>query len=130
MNDARPSGLQERVPYRIPESNICFIWLPESSEFALACCFDLMTKAEIKAAIQETEQRIMALEKRHPEQEMRPWCANDHPVALEHWGLIQRRIRLQEELKRPAYSAERRLAQAERMRHRYRPADKEDFPIP
>jgi hypothetical protein len=80
-----------------------------------------MTKAEIKAAIERTDRQIMALEKQHPEQEMRPWCANDQPVALEHWGLLQRRIRLQEQLKRPVYSEAELLARSQRMLSRRRP---------
>jgi hypothetical protein len=26
--------------------------------------------------------------------DVRPWVSNDHPLSLEHWGLVQRRLRL------------------------------------
>lgn len=71
-----------------------------------------MTKEETRAAIKETIQQIAALEAKHPEQEMRPWCANDHPIALEHWGLVQRRITLQRQMKKPTRSAEHLTAMA------------------
>jgi hypothetical protein len=88
-----------------------------------AHCFDLMTKADIKAAIERTERQIMALERQHPEQEMRPWCATDHPLALAHWGLVQRRFWLKEQLKKPVYTAAERQARSQRILNRCRPVD-------
>ena len=32
---------------------------------------------------------------------MRPWVRDDHPVLLQHWGLVQRRLRLRNNLRRP-----------------------------
>jgi hypothetical protein len=73
-----------------------------------------MNKEETRAAIKETAEQIAALEAKHPEQEMRPWY-NDHPAALEHWKLVQRRIRLKKELGKPSFTNEQRAARALRM---------------
>jgi hypothetical protein len=75
-----------------------------------------MTKKEIESAVKEVNQQIVALEAKHPGQEMRPWDCNDHPVALEHWKLLQRRISLKYEKSSP--TVEQRLASAQRLRHR------------
>jgi hypothetical protein len=50
---------------------------------------------------------IEALETRHPGREGRdwmPWATNDHPLALEHWALVQRRLNLRYE-RTPAQKA-------------------------
>jgi hypothetical protein len=74
-----------------------------------------MTKKEIELVVKEVNEQIAALEAEHPTQEMRPWNCNDHPVALEHWKLLQRRISLKYE--KPSPTVEQRLASAQRLRH-------------
>jgi hypothetical protein len=75
-----------------------------------------VTKKEIESAVHEVNQQIADLEAKHPGQEMRPWVCNDHPVALEHWKLVQRRISLKYE--KPSPTVEQRLASAQRLRQR------------
>ena len=65
--------------------------------------------------LEEVKQQIAALEKQYPKQEWRPWVCNDHPLALEHWGLVQRRIELERTPKRAAWTPERRKAAGERL---------------
>jgi hypothetical protein len=67
-----------------------------------------MTKKEIELAVKEVNQQIAALEAAHPTQEMRPWDCNDHPVALEHWKLLQRRLSLKYESRKPTRTPEQR----------------------
>jgi hypothetical protein len=72
---------------------------------------------EFAEQIQETAHHIAALEAKYPTQEMRPWACNDHPIAMEHWKLVQRRIRLKREsgTARPALTAEQRAAVTRRL---------------
>jgi hypothetical protein len=74
-----------------------------------------MTKKEIETAVKEVNQQIAALEAKHPEQEMRPWACADHPVALEHWGLVQRRINLKHESRKPTRTLEQRAGLVARL---------------
>lgn len=78
-----------------------------------------MSEEDIKAAIKETARQIAALEAQHPQQEMRPWFCNDNPIALEHWGFVQRRLKLKKELGRPAFTVEQRQVRASRMRENH-----------
>ena len=70
-----------------------------------------LTKAEIREAIARIDSELEELERTHGENvDMRPWASNDHPVSLQHWALVQRRLRLKEQLKKPGLSPERRTA--------------------
>ncbi len=66
--------------------------------------------------LSEVNHQIAELERRHPNQEWRPWACADDPLALEHWGLVQARIRLKREPKRAAWTPERRIEAGKRLR--------------
>ena len=67
-----------------------------------------LTKAEIREVIARIDSELEELERTHGGNvDMRPWASNDHPVSLQHWALIQRRLRLKEQLKKPALTPER-----------------------
>lgn len=63
--------------------------------------------------LEEVERQIADLERKHPDQEWRPWVCNDQPLALEHWGLVQRRIALS---RVASWTPERRKAASERLK--------------
>jgi hypothetical protein len=70
-----------------------------------------LTKAEIRDAIAGIDSELAELERPHGENvDMRPWVSDDHPVSLQHWGLVQRRIRLKEQVKKAGLTPERRAA--------------------
>jgi hypothetical protein len=70
-----------------------------------------LTKAEIRDAIAGIDSELAELERIHGENvDMRPWVSDDHPVSLQHWGLVQRRIRLKEQVKKAGLTPERRAA--------------------
>jgi hypothetical protein len=70
-----------------------------------------LTKAEIREAIAGIDSELAELERTHEGSlDMRPWASNDHPVSLQHWALVQRRLRLKEQLKKPALTPDRRAA--------------------
>jgi hypothetical protein len=63
---------------------------------------------EDKQGIARIDSELEELERTHGRNVgMRPWASNDHPVSLQHWALIQRRLRLKEQLKKPALTPER-----------------------
>src|SRR5712692_10303396 len=75
-----------------------------------------MTKAEIRDEIVAIETELARLEKTHGENvDMRPWVSNDHPISIQHWGLVQQRLKLNRELKKPVWTSEQRLARSQRM---------------
>jgi hypothetical protein len=75
------------------------------------------TKAEVREAIAAIDSELARLERTHGENvDMRPWVSNDHPISLQHWGLVQRRFRLKEQLKRAGLTPEQRAARSERMK--------------
>jgi hypothetical protein len=74
-----------------------------------------VTKKEIESAVREVNQQIADLEAKNPGQEMRPWDCNDHPVALEHWKLLQRRMNLKYESRKPTRTAEQRAGLVARL---------------
>ncbi len=58
---------------------------------------------------------IEALEARHPDREGRdwmPWATYDHPIAVEHWKLVQERLNLRYGR---VYTPEQREAARERL---------------
>ena len=70
-----------------------------------------LTKAEIREAIARIDSELEELERTHGGNvDMRPWASNDHPVSLQHWALVQSRLRLREQLKKPALTPERPAA--------------------
>jgi hypothetical protein len=77
-----------------------------------------MTKAEIREAIATTDAELERLEKVHGEKvDMRPWMSNEHPISCQHWGLVQKRFRIKDELKKkPSFSPERRAAAPKRLK--------------
>jgi hypothetical protein len=66
--------------------------------------------------IEQVENEIAALERRHPDQEWRPWACADHPLALQHWRLTQYRIELKRVPKRAGMTPEQRAQAGERLR--------------
>lgn len=77
-----------------------------------------MTKEGIKTAISDVDKKIAELKGKHPNQEMCPWLCNDHPVAMEHWQLVQTRIGLKRS-RIPDFTVEQREARASRMRENH-----------
>jgi hypothetical protein len=76
-----------------------------------------MTKAEIREAIATTDAELERLKKAHGDKvDMRPWMSNEHPISCQHWGLVQKRFRLKDELKKPSFSPERRAAASKRLK--------------
>jgi hypothetical protein len=71
-----------------------------------------MSKEEIRSALRQTCEQLAALEANHIGQEMRPWSCGDHPIAVQHWKLVQRRIKLKKQLGRPTRSADHVAAMA------------------
>jgi hypothetical protein len=70
-----------------------------------------LTKAEIRDAIARIDSDLAELERTHEENlDMRPWVSDDHPVSLQHWGLVQRRLGLKEQRKKAGLTPERRAA--------------------
>jgi hypothetical protein len=70
-----------------------------------------LTKAEIRDAIARIDSKLAELERTHGENvDMRPWVSDDHPVSLQHWGLVQRRLGLREQRKKAGLTPERRAA--------------------
>ena len=78
----------------------------------------------IKASLEEIIRQIAALEAKYPAQEMRPWACNDHPIAVEHWRLVQQRINLRRKLgkAKPGLTVEQRVAAGQRLREGKRAA--------
>jgi hypothetical protein len=60
------------------------------------------TKAEIREAAAGIDRELSELERTQGENvDMRPCVSNDHRVSLQHRALVQRRLRLNEEIKKP-----------------------------
>jgi hypothetical protein len=72
-----------------------------------------LTKAEIREAIAAIDSELAQLEKENVD--VRPWASNDHPASLQHWGLVQKRLRLKEQHK-ASLTPEQRAARSERMK--------------
>ena len=76
--------------------------------------------------MESVQRKIYELEQKHPGQEWRPWaCRDNSDLALEHWGLVQRRIELARETKR--WTPERRKAVGDRNRERRRTTNASDL---
>jgi hypothetical protein len=75
------------------------------------------TKVEAKAELDAIAVQLLELETKCDGKavDYRPWMNSDHPWAIEHWGLVQRRIALKKFLKKPVWSPERRKAVSARM---------------
>jgi hypothetical protein len=70
-----------------------------------------LTRVEIRDAVAGIDSELAELERTHVENvDMRPWVSDDHPVSLQHWGLVQKRLRLREQLKKAGLTPERRAA--------------------
>jgi hypothetical protein len=78
----------------------------------------MSSKIEIRGKIDDTTKQLDALEKKCEQAgvETQPWLSADNPLSLEHWGLVQRRIGLQADLKKPSFTPERRKATADRLK--------------
>ena len=76
-----------------------------------------MTKVEAKGQIEAISRQLSALKTQCEAKDIdvRPWVSHDHPLSVQHWGFVQRRIALKELLKKPVMSAERRKAASLRM---------------
>lgn len=76
-----------------------------------------MTKVEAKGQIEAISQQLSALKTQCEAKEIdpRPWVSSDHPLSVQHWKLVQRRLALKEVLKKPVISPERRKAASLRM---------------
>lgn len=76
-----------------------------------------VSKVEAKARIEEIAKEPADLGKQCENQDVdcRPWNSNDHPLSVQHWGMVQTRIALKELLKRPSFTPERRKAASERL---------------
>jgi hypothetical protein len=70
-----------------------------------------LTKAEVREAIAAIDRELAELERTHGENvDMRPWVSNDHPVSLQHWGLVQKRLRLKEQRKKAPLTPQQKAA--------------------
>jgi len=56
----------------------------------------ITTKIEARAQIEEIGARLADLKKQCAAKDVdfRPWNSQDHPLAVQHWRLAQRRIAL------------------------------------
>jgi hypothetical protein len=70
-----------------------------------------LTKAEVREAIAAIDSELAQFERTHGENvDMRPWVSNDHPVSLQHWGLVQRRLRLKEQRTKAGLTPDQKAA--------------------
>ena len=76
-----------------------------------------MTKVEIAEEIRRIDRQLAEFEKQAENQNIdpRPWVSRDHPLSVQHWGLVQRRSALKHHTNRATLSPERRKAAAERL---------------
>jgi hypothetical protein len=76
-----------------------------------------ISKTEAKVQIAAIGKQLLEVETECAAKDVdfRPWNSQDHPLAVQHWKLAQRRIALKELLKKPAFSPERRQAASLRM---------------
>lgn len=93
-----------------------------------------MTKVEAKGQIEAIGQQLSALKTQCDAKEIdpRPWVSGDHPLAVQHWRLVQGRIALKSPLKKPSFSTEKRKVMGERLsaaRHTRLERHKTAFPL-
>ena len=76
-----------------------------------------MSRTEITEEIRRINLRLAELERQAEDEDIdvRPWVSHDHPLSVQHWGLVQMRSALKHHTNRASLSPEKRKAASERL---------------